>query len=110
MVTIQAACIASWRPAGRSPGPKCVTRSNSGGSPQPVATNPNEYVRAVRWNELPGVQGEDCLTLSVWTPGITDGVKRGVISLPSRRRFANGTSSNPAFDGIRWRDSATWSW
>jgi len=68
-------------------------------APQPVMTDPNEYVRAVRWNELPGVQGEDCLVLNVWSPGIANTAKRAVMVSIHGGGFANGTSSNPGFDG-----------
>ncbi|MFL6417620.1 MAG: carboxylesterase/lipase family protein [Bryobacteraceae bacterium] len=67
-------------------------------APQRVGA-PTEYSSMVRWQTLPGGQGEDCLVLNVWTPNPKSGGKRPVLFSIHGGGFANGTSGNPVFDG-----------
>ena len=47
---------------------------------------------------LPG-EGEDCLVLNVWTPGLDDGAKRPVMVWCHGGGFATGSGSSPGTDG-----------
>jgi para-nitrobenzyl esterase len=47
---------------------------------------------------LPG-EGEDCLVLNVWTPGLNDGRKRPVMFWCHGGGFATGSGSSPGTDG-----------
>jgi para-nitrobenzyl esterase len=44
-------------------------------------------------------QGEDCLVLNVWTPGITDGARRPVMVWLHGRGFAGGAGSEGWYNG-----------
>lgn len=44
-------------------------------------------------------EGEDCLVLNIWTPGINDGVKRPVMFWCHGGGFATGSGSSPVTDG-----------
>ena len=68
-------------------------------APQPLPDGNYDYTRAVRWAELPGGTGEDCLVLNVWTPALRDGGKRAVMVSIHGGGFTSGTSNNPVFDG-----------
>jgi len=51
-----------------------------------------------QWND--SVEGEDCLRINVWTPGIADGAKRPVMVWLHGGGFAAGSGNDlPAFDG-----------
>jgi para-nitrobenzyl esterase len=67
-------------------------------APQRVG-NATEYSRMVEWLNQPGGQGEECLVLNVWTPGLKDGQKRPVLFSIHGGGFTTGTSGNPAFNG-----------
>jgi para-nitrobenzyl esterase len=47
---------------------------------------------------LPG-EGEDCLVLNVWTPGVDDGAKRPVMLWCHGGGFVTGSGSSPGTDG-----------
>src|ERR1700693_3497527 len=47
----------------------------------------------------PAVQGEDCLVMNVFTPGVNDGRKRPVMVWLHGGGFASGAGSAHAFDG-----------
>jgi len=69
-------------------------------APQSTAPDTTEYTSMVRWTELPGGIGEDCLVLNVYTPGRGDGGKRPVKFSIHGGGFTSGTSGNPVFDGV----------
>ena len=69
-------------------------------APQSTAPDTTEYTSMVRWTELPGGIGEDCLVLNVYTPGLGDGGKRPVKFSIHGGGFTSGTSGNPVFDGV----------
>jgi para-nitrobenzyl esterase len=48
-----------------------------------------------------GPQGEDCLHLNIWTPGLRDGKKRAVMFYIHGGAFANGTANAELYDGTR---------
>jgi len=51
-----------------------------------------------QWND--SVEGEDCLRVNVWTPGIADGARRPVMVWLHGGGFAAGSGNDlPAFDG-----------
>ena len=51
-----------------------------------------------QWND--SVEGEDCLRVNVWTPGLADGAKRPVMVWLHGGGFAAGSGNDlPAFDG-----------
>ena len=52
----------------------------------------------VSGQSLPG-EGEDCLVLNVWTPGLNDGRKRPVMFWCHGGGFATGSGSSPDTDG-----------
>lgn len=45
-------------------------------------------------------QSEDCLFLNVWTPGLADGAKRPVMVYVHGGAHANGSGSDPLYDGV----------
>ncbi len=47
-----------------------------------------------------GAKSEDCLFLNVTTPGLADGVKRPVLVYIHGGGFANGSGSDPLYDGV----------
>ncbi len=47
------------------------------------------------------LQGEDCLVLNIWTPGIDDSVKRPVMVWIHGGSFAMGSASYVLYDGTR---------
>ena len=69
-------------------------------APQSTAPDTTAYTSMVRWTELPGGIGEDCLVLNVYTPGLRDGGKRPVMFSIHGGGFTSGTSGNPVFDGV----------
>jgi para-nitrobenzyl esterase len=48
-----------------------------------------------------GAQGEDCLFLNVWTPGLRDGGKRPVMVYLHGGAYSGGSGSSPLYDGVR---------
>jgi para-nitrobenzyl esterase len=44
-------------------------------------------------------EGEDCLVLNVWTPGVSDGAKRPVMLWCHGGGFSTGSGSSPGTDG-----------
>jgi para-nitrobenzyl esterase len=68
-------------------------------APQPLPEGNYDYTRAVRWAELPGGTGEDCLVLNVFTPALKDGGKRAVLFCIHGGGYTSGTGNNPVFDG-----------
>src|SRR6266566_1715930 len=65
------------------------TAPQLGGPPNPLILNHKE----------PAVQGEDCLVINVFTPGVNDGRKRPVMVWLHGGGFASGAGSAHAFDG-----------
>jgi para-nitrobenzyl esterase len=69
-------------------------------SPMITPAGPQDFLmEMLDWLNQPGGQGEDCLVLNVWTPGIKDGGKRPVMFWIHGGAFTTGSSGNPAFDG-----------
>jgi para-nitrobenzyl esterase len=64
----------------------------------PAAAPPPEGALGVAGRNLPA-EGEDCLVLNVWTPGIHDGRKRPVMFWCHGGGFATGSGSSPDTDG-----------
>jgi para-nitrobenzyl esterase len=64
----------------------------------PAAAPPPEGALGVAGRNLPA-EGEDCLVLNVWTPGINDGRKRPVMFWCHGGGFATGSGSSPDTDG-----------
>jgi para-nitrobenzyl esterase len=48
-----------------------------------------------------GATSEDCLFLNVWTPGLRDGRRRPVMVYIHGGAYANGSGSDPLYDGVR---------
>jgi para-nitrobenzyl esterase len=46
-------------------------------------------------------QGEDCLFLNVWTPGLRDGAMRPVMVYIHGGAYSTGSGSSPLYDGVR---------
>lgn len=46
-------------------------------------------------------QGEDCLFLNVWTPGLRDGARRPVMVYFHGGAYSTGSGSHPLYDGTR---------
>jgi para-nitrobenzyl esterase len=61
-------------------------------------TQPASSGLAVAAANLPA-EGEDCLVLNVWTPGVGDGRKRPVMLWCHGGGFATGSGSSPGTDG-----------
>jgi peptide/nickel transport system substrate-binding protein len=47
-------------------------------------------------------EGEDCLTLNLWTPGLSDGAKRPVMVWLHGGAFAYGSGNRAVTDGAKW--------
>jgi para-nitrobenzyl esterase len=65
------------------------TAPQLGGPPNPLILN----------HRQPAVEGEDCLVINVFTPGVNDGRKRPVMVWLHGGGFASGAGSAHAFDG-----------
>jgi carboxylesterase type B len=63
-------------------------------------TLPDEVLSALdlKAMSVPGEQGEDCLTLNVWTPGVDD-ARRPVMVWIHGGGFTIGSSAQPIYDG-----------
>jgi len=68
-------------------------------APQGLPTGGIDYTHSVQWMNRPGGEGEDCLALNVWTPGVADGRKRAVLFSIHGGGYSSGAGSNPAFNG-----------
>jgi para-nitrobenzyl esterase len=69
-------------------------------SPQPARTgwNNDEVAFLFNWND--GIQGEDCLRLNIWTPGLKDNRKRPVMVWLHGGGFVAGNGQeHPGYDG-----------
>jgi para-nitrobenzyl esterase len=64
----------------------------------PAAPPPSPGALTVSGRNLPS-EGEDCLVLNVWTPGLNDGRKRPVMFWCHGGGFATGSGSSPDTDG-----------
>jgi para-nitrobenzyl esterase len=64
----------------------------------PAAPPPSPGALTVSGRNLPA-EGEDCLVLNVWTPGLNDGRKRPVMFWCHGGGFATGSGSSPDTDG-----------
>src|SRR5271169_2448170 len=67
----------------------CPTAPQLGGPANPLILN----------HRQPAVEGEDCLVMNVFTPGVNDGRKRPVMVWLHGGGFAGGAGSAHAFDG-----------
>jgi para-nitrobenzyl esterase len=65
------------------------TAPQLGGPPNPLILN----------HRQPAIEGEDCLVINVFTPGVNDGRKRPVMVWLHGGGFAAGAGSAHAFDG-----------
>ncbi len=65
------------------------TAPQLGGPPNPLILN----------HRQPAVEGEDCLVMNVFTPGVNDGRKRPVMVWLHGGGFTSGAGSAHAFDG-----------
>ncbi len=65
------------------------TAPQLGGPPNPLILN----------HRQPAVEGEDCLVMNIFTPGVNDGRKRPVMVWLHGGGFAGGAGSAHAFDG-----------
>jgi len=65
------------------------TAPQLGGPPNPLILN----------HRQPAVEGEDCLVINVFTPGVNDGRKRPVMVWLHGGGFTSGAGSAHAFDG-----------
>src|ERR1700761_310768 len=69
-------------------------------APQALPSGNYDYLRAVSGRaSLASVQGEDCLTLNVWTPRLNDNGKRAVLLSVHGGGYTGGTSNQQVFDG-----------
>ena len=68
-------------------------------APQALPTGGIDYTMSVQWHNRPGGEGEDCLALNVWTPGLADGGKRAVLFSIHGGGYSTGAGSNPTFNG-----------
>lgn len=69
-------------------------------APQALPSGNYDYLRAVRARGAQAsAQGEDCLTLNVWTPRLNDNGKRAVLVSVHGGGYTGGTSNQPVFDG-----------
>lgn len=66
-------------------------------APAPPLTMPAE-IRTL-FQPYGGAQGEDCLVLNVWTPGLKDGGKRPVMVWLHGGGFVGGSGSDALYDG-----------
>ena len=76
-------------------------------APQALPTGGFDYTHSVQWANRPGGEGEECLVLNVWTPGLADGGARPVLFSIHGGGYSSGSSSNPGFDGqaiSKWGD------
>ncbi|MBP7334428.1 MAG: carboxylesterase/lipase family protein [Niveispirillum sp.] len=60
-----------------------------------------EYGHASPQGSNEADQSEDCLFLNVWTRGLNDGVRRPVMVYIHGGAYANGSGSDPLYDGTR---------
>ncbi|HXV29487.1 MAG TPA: carboxylesterase family protein, partial [Sinorhizobium sp.] len=90
-----------FQPPAKPPSWSGVRDANVWGhvAPQPLPTGGIDYTHSVQWMNPPGGEGEDCLVLNVWTPGIADGRKRAVLFSIHGGGYSSGSGSNPAFNG-----------
>jgi para-nitrobenzyl esterase len=65
------------------------TAPQLGGPPNPLILN----------HRQPAVEGEDCLVMNIFTPGVNDGRKRPVMVWLHGGGFASGAGSAHSFDG-----------
>ncbi|HEY6331537.1 MAG TPA: carboxylesterase/lipase family protein [Blastocatellia bacterium] len=69
--------------------------------PQTIADLRSEYGMMIQWDCHTGGMGEDCLSLNVWTPGVSDGAKRAVLVSFHGGGFATGSGNGPGYDGAQ---------
>lgn len=60
-----------------------------------------DYPAAAPQTGALGPGSEDCLALNVWTPALRDGAKRPVLVYIHGGAYANGSGSDPLYDGAR---------
>ena len=70
-------------------------------SPQTPAALAGDYAMMIMWDRHvgPGGMGDDCLNLSVWTPGVNDGSKRPVLVSFHGGGWTTGSGNGPMYDG-----------
>src|SRR5579863_694041 len=70
-------------------------------SPQTLANLNSDYGMMIQWDLHVGGMGEDCLSLNVWTPGVSDGGKRAVMVSFHGGGFSTGSGNGAGYDGAQ---------
>jgi para-nitrobenzyl esterase len=70
-------------------------------SPQTPSGFRSDYSQMIQWDKHIGTGGmsEDCLSLNVWTPGVSDNAKRAVLVSFHGGGWATGSGNGPMYDG-----------
>jgi para-nitrobenzyl esterase len=70
-------------------------------SPQTPSGFRSDYSQLIQWDKHIGTGGmsEDCLSLSVWTPGVNDNARRAVLVSFHGGGWATGSGNGPMYDG-----------
>jgi len=69
--------------------------------PQTASGFRSDYSQMIQWDKHIGTGGmnEDCLSLNVWTPGVSDNAKRAVLVSFHGGGWATGSGNGPMYDG-----------
>src|SRR5580765_1694482 len=70
-------------------------------SPQTASGFRSDYSQLIQWDKHSGSGGmnEDCLSLNIWTPGVSDNAKRAVLVSFHGGGWATGSGNGPMYDG-----------
>jgi para-nitrobenzyl esterase len=70
-------------------------------SPQTASGFRSDYSQLIQWDKHIGTGGmsEDCLSLNIWTPGVSDNAKRAVLVSFHGGGWATGSGNGPMYDG-----------
>ena len=70
-------------------------------SPQTASGFRSDYSQLIQWDKHIGSGGmnEDCLSLNIWTPGVSDNAKRAVLVSFHGGGWATGSGNGPMYDG-----------
>ena len=71
------------------------------GPRSPFVDSHSATSRLISWDSPPGKESDDCLVLTIWTPGVHDGKKRPVMFWLHGGGFSTGSGSHPSNDGKR---------